>query len=133
MVFSEVKIHLNLIKDLIENYNPDSYEGYFLEVDFQYLQKLHDLHSELLFLTGRMKIGKVEDLAADFYDKKEYVIHISNLKKILNHRIVLKKVQSVIKVNLKALLKSYIDMNTHKNSLQKIQAMILKNIFHFDK
>ena len=49
MVFSEVKIHLNLIKDLIENYNPDSYEGYFLEVDFQYLEKLHDLHSGLPF------------------------------------------------------------------------------------
>ena len=40
MVFSEVKIHLNLIKDLIENYNPDNYEGYFLEIDFQYLVKL---------------------------------------------------------------------------------------------
>lgn len=76
MVFSEVKIHLNLIKDLIENYNPDNYEGYFLEIDFQYLVKLQDLHSELPFLTERMKIGKVEELAADFYDKKEYVIHI---------------------------------------------------------
>ena len=75
MVFSGVKIHLNLIKDLIEK-NPDSYEGYFLEVDLQYLEKLHDLHSELPFLTGRMKIGKVEELAANFYDKKEYVIHI---------------------------------------------------------
>ena len=58
MVFSEVKIHLNLIKDLIENYNPDSYEGYFLEVDFQYLEKLNDLHRELSFLTERMKIGQ---------------------------------------------------------------------------
>ena len=37
-------------KDLIENYNEDSDEGYFLEVDIQYTEKLHDLQNNLPFL-----------------------------------------------------------------------------------
>ena len=39
----------------INSYNEESYEGYFLEVDVQYLEKLHDLHNDLPFLAERMK------------------------------------------------------------------------------
>ena len=42
----------------------------------------------------------------------EYVIPIRNLKQILNHVLVLKKVYKVIKFNQNAWLKSYIDTNT---------------------
>ena len=34
----------------------------------------------LPFLPERMKIGKVQKLAANLHDKNEYVIHIRNLK-----------------------------------------------------
>ena len=37
--------------------------------------------------------------------KKEYVIHIRNLKQALNHGLVLEKVHRVIKFNQKAWLK----------------------------
>ena len=46
------------------------------------------------------------------HDKKKYVIQIRNLKQALNHGLVLKKVDRVIKLHLKAWLKPYIDMNT---------------------
>ena len=46
------------------------------------------------------------------HNKKEYVIHIGNLKQVLNHGLELKKVQNFIKFNQRAWLKSYIDMNT---------------------
>ena len=46
------------------------------------------------------------------HDKKEYVIHIKNLKHELNCGLVLKKVHRVIKFNQKAWLKSFIDMDT---------------------
>ena len=36
-------------KDFIENYNEDSDEGYFLEVDVQYPKNLHDLYNDLHF------------------------------------------------------------------------------------
>ena len=42
----------------IKNYNKECDEGYFLEVDVQYLEKLHELHNDLPFLPERMKIEK---------------------------------------------------------------------------
>ena len=43
-------------EDFIKNYNEESDEGYFLEVDVQYLEKLHELHNDLPFLSDRIKI-----------------------------------------------------------------------------
>ena len=79
-----------------------------------------------------MKLEKVEKLVADLHDKTEYLIHIRNLKQALNHRLVLKKVFRIIKVNQKALLKSYIDMNTDltkkaKNDLEKDFFKLMNN------
>ena len=67
---------------------------------------------------------KTEKLAANLHDKTEHVIHIRNLKQTLNHELVLKKLNRVIKFKEKAWLKSYIDMNTDlrrkgKNDFQK--------------
>ena len=36
-------------EDFIKDYNEESDEGYFLEVDVTYLQKLHELHNNLPF------------------------------------------------------------------------------------
>ena len=40
------------------------------------------------------------------------VIHIRNLKQVLNHGLISEKVQRVIKFNKKAWLRLYIDLNT---------------------
>ena len=89
-------------EDFIKKYNEGSNEGYFLEVDVQYPEKLHDLNNDLQIFPGRMKIDKVEKFVANLDDKTEYVIHIRNLKQALNHGLVLKKVHKVIKFNQKA-------------------------------
>ena len=60
-------------------------------------------------MSKRLKIEKVQKLAANLHDKKEYIIHIINLKQALNHGLVFKKVHRFIKLNQKALLKP---MNT---------------------
>ena len=60
-----------------------------------------------------MKIEQVKKLLANLHDKSEYVIHIRNLKQALNHELVLKKVHRVIKFNLNASLKPYINLNTN--------------------
>ena len=62
-------------EDFIKNYNEESDKGYFLEVDFQYLEKLHELHNDLTFLPDRMKHKKVENLVTNLHDKTEYLIH----------------------------------------------------------
>ena len=63
-------------KDFIQNYNKESDEDYFLEVDLQYLEKFNELHNDLSFLPERMKTEKVEKLVAN--DKTEYFIHLRN-------------------------------------------------------
>ena len=49
-------------EDLIKNYNKDSDKGYILEIDVEYPKNLHDLHSDLPFLSERMKIDKCNSL-----------------------------------------------------------------------
>ena len=109
--FDWIKDTSQFNEDFIKNYNKESDEGYFLEVDIQYPEKLHELH-DLPFFPERMKIEKVEKLVANLNDKTEYVIHIRNLKQALNHGLVLKKVHKVIILNQNAWLEPYIDMKT---------------------
>ena len=93
----------------IKKYNEESDEVYFLEVDVQCPQKLHELYNVLPFLPERMKIEKIEKLVINLHNKTVYVIHLRNLKQALNHGLILEKVHRVIKFNQKAWLKPYID------------------------
>ena len=68
-------------------------EIYFLDVYFQHLKTLLELHNDLPFLPERIKI------AVKLLDKTGYVIHIRNLKQALNHGLVFKEVHRVIKLN----------------------------------
>ena len=63
-------------EDFIEIYNEESEEGYFLRVDIQYPEKLHELYNDLPFLLERIKSEKFENLVTNLSDKPEYVIHI---------------------------------------------------------
>ena len=91
--FEWIKDTSQLNEDFIKNYNEESDGGYFLEIDAQYFEKLHEPHNDLPFLLERMKILKEEKLIANLH------IHITNLKQALNHGLVLKKVHRVIKFN----------------------------------
>ena len=53
-------------KDFIKNYNKDSDERHFLEVDVQYPKTLHDLHNDLPYLPERMKGEKVKKTCSQF-------------------------------------------------------------------
>ena len=50
-------------EDFTKNCYEESDEGYFLEVDVQYFEKLHDLHNDLTFLTERVKTEKFEEIS----------------------------------------------------------------------
>ena len=93
----------------------------------QYLEQLHELQNDLPFLPERMKIEKIEKLVANLHDKTDNDIHIRNLKKALNHSLILKKVYKVIEFNQNAWLKSYIDMNTDLR--KKVQNDFEKDFF----
>ena len=66
-----------------------------------------------------MKIEKVEELVANLHDKAKYFLYIRNLKQVLNHKLVLKKIHRVVKFRQKAWLKSYTDMNTKLKECKK--------------
>ena len=59
----------SIYEDFIKNYNEESDKRYFLEVNVQYLEKLHELHNDLTFLPERMKTEKVEKLVTNLHDK----------------------------------------------------------------
>ena len=65
-------------EDFIKSYNDEIDEGYFLEVDVQYPEKINSLYNDLPFLPERMKIEKVEKVNFNLHEKNEYVIHIKN-------------------------------------------------------
>ena len=105
-------------------YDQDSDKGYILEVDVEYPKELHDLHSDLPFLSERMKISKSNKPVCNLFDKNNYVVHIRALKQTLNNELILKKVHKAIEFNQEAWLKGYIDMNTElrtqaKNDFEK--------------
>ena len=63
-------------ENFIKNYDENSDEGYFLEVDVEYPKQLFASHKELPFLPERRKLEKVEKLVFSIEGKEKYVIHI---------------------------------------------------------
>ena len=90
--FQQIKDASQFIEDFIKKYGKQSNKEYFFEVDVQYTEKLHELRSDLPFVSKKIKVEKVEWLLANLLDKFQYQIHIKNLKQPLNHGLVLKKV-----------------------------------------
>ena len=79
-----------------------------------------------------MKIKKIGKPEASLYDKTEYVIHIRNLKRASDHRLVWKNVQSAIKFNQSAWLIPDIDINTNlrkkaQNDFEKYFFKLINN------
>ena len=57
--------------DFMKSYDEDDDIGYYLEVDVEYPRNLHKLHSDLPFLTERMKINNSNNLVYNLNDKKK--------------------------------------------------------------
>ena len=66
-------------EDARKSYNEEGDEGYFLEANVQYPEKIHEIHNDLPFLPEKIKIEKVGKLITNLYDNTVYVIHIRNL------------------------------------------------------
>ena len=67
----------------MKNYDENSDEGYFLEVDVEYPKQLWNSHKDLPFLPERRKLQKVEKLVCSIEDREKYVIHIKALKQAI--------------------------------------------------
>ena len=109
----------NINEDFIKNYNENENKGHILEVDVKYPKRLHELHSDLPFLSERMEVNKCKKLVCNLFNKKKYVVHINSLKQALNHGLKFKKIHRVLEFNQKEWLKPYIDMNTELRKAEK--------------
>ena len=56
--FEQIKDTSRFNEDFIKNYNEESDEEYFLEVDVQYLEKTLERYNDLSFVPEIMKIEK---------------------------------------------------------------------------
>ena len=101
-------------------------------MDVEYPKRLHELHSDLPFLSEVMEVNKCKKLVCNLFNKKKYVAHINTLKQALNHELKLEKIHRVIEFNQEAWLKPYIDMNTElkkeaKNGFEKDLFKLMNN------
>ena len=122
-----------IYEDFTKNYNENNDKGYILEVDVKYPKILHELHSDLPFLSERMEVNKCKKLVCNLFNKKKYVVHINALKQASNHGLKLKEIHRVIEFNQEAWLKPYIDMNTKlrkaaKNDFEKDLFKLMNNL-----
>ena len=69
----------------LKNYNVESDERHFFEVDDHILKNYMNFIMIYHFLLERMKSKKSKSLLLIWMEKTEYVIHIRNLKQALNH------------------------------------------------
>ena len=57
-------------EDFIKNYDENN------EVNVKYPKRLHELHSDLPFLSEQMEVNKCKKLVCNLFNKKKYVAHI---------------------------------------------------------
>ena len=114
--------------------NKENYD-YLLEVDVKYPKELHDLHNDIPFMCSKMKVGGVEKLIPNLYDKKKYIIHIRALKQAIDHGLILEKIHRCIRFRQSPWMKEYIDFNTRlrtaaKNDFEKdFYKLVNKSVF----
>ena len=114
--------------------NEKSEIGYFLEVDLEYSDELHELHNgyplapEKRSVTNDMlskycketadkyniKVGDVKKLIPNLGNKTKYVVHYKNHQLYLSLGMKLTRIHKVLKFKQSDWMKKYIDFNAKK-------------------
>ena len=90
-----------------------------LEVDLEYPENLHDLHSDYPLAPEQMKINKVKRLIPNLWDKERYLLHYENLKQYLSLGLTLTKIHRRVKFEESRWLEKYIFLNTGLRTMAK--------------
>lgn len=121
-------------EEMIRAYDEISDNGYVLEVDLHYPKELHDLHNDYPLAPVQYKpLSSVcHKLCGTFEDKKDYIVHIKNLKLYLEQGLKLTKISRAVKFEQTTWLKDWIDLNTDfrkkaKNDFEKDYFKLMNN------
>ena len=118
----------------INSINKKSDTRYFLEVDREYPDNLHELHNDFPLAPEKLavfsdmllryyrkiadkyqiKVGDVKKLIPNLGNKIKYVLHYRNLQLYLSLGMKLTKIHRVLKFKQSDWMKKYIDFNTEK-------------------
>ena len=79
------------------SHSSETSEACILEVDLEYPKELHDLHNDYPLAPERLKIGGIEKLIPNLYDKKNYVVHHKTLKQYESFGLKITKIHRGIK------------------------------------
>lgn len=92
----------------------DNSEGYFLEVDLEYPESIHDNHSDYpMCAEHKNPPGSTQPKLLLTLDKKiKYVLHYLVLKQAIKYGLILKKVYRILKFKQSTWMKPYIELNT---------------------
>ena len=129
--------------------------GYFLEVDLEYPDELHELHNdyplapEKLAVSNNMlsvyckkiadeydiKVGNVKKLIPNLNNKTKYVLHYRNRQLYLSLGMKLTKIYRALQFKQSDWMKRYIDFNTEKiknaaNDFEKDFFKLMINSFY---
>ena len=114
--------------------NEKSAIGYFLEVDLEYSDKLHELHNEYPLASEKpavssdmlskyckriadkykIKVRNVKKLIPNLGNKTNYSVHYRNLQVYLTLGMKLTKIHRVFQFKQSDWMKKYIDFNSEK-------------------
>ena len=118
------------------NFPSSGEKGLILEVDLEYPDHLHDLHSDYPLAVEKllikkdmlspyvvdflnrygMKYTEQKRLVSNLYDKHDYVVHIKNLQMYIKHGLRLVSVKRAIEFTQTAWMKPFIDLNAQKRA-----------------
>ncbi|XP_052746715.1 uncharacterized protein LOC128199737 [Bicyclus anynana] len=103
------------------NVSDTSELGFILEVDLEYPNILHDLHSDLPLCAENVLIGNSNEikLVPNLNNKIKYKILYRNLKQCISLGVKLTKIHRILKFNQSPWLQRYIDLNTNLRTLAK--------------
>ena len=103
-----------------------------LEVDLECPEDLHDLHNDYPLAPERLKIGGVEKLIPNLWNKSKYIVHHKTLKLYKSLGLKIMSFHRGIKFEESAWLKPYITLNTDlrtnvKNDFEKDFFKLMNN------
>ena len=106
-----------------------------MEVDLEIPTSLHEYFRDLPPLLSHEAVGGGKKLLGTLYNQEKYIIHAENLKFVLKHGILIKKVNRVLKFRQKPFLRKYMQLNSELralavNKFEKNQYKLLNNCIY---
>ena len=109
----------------------NSSKGCVLEVDFECLKELQELHNDYTLAPDKpeikieilsdyqlkivnlynIPIGNIKKLVPNFFDKEKYMFHYQNLQLYLRLGLKVKKIHRILEFSQPQWLKQYVKMN----------------------